>query len=159
MPRPDLSMTRSQIDGLLARPNVGVLSTIDAGGFPHSVGMYYVPVAGGVEMWPYGKSQKVKNIERDPRCALLVESGQPYVDLQGVLLRGRAEIDRDPERVFALGRSLYQRYFQPTTGIPFDEGPHERIRAQSMKRVRVVFTTERIASWDHAKGNRTGGTP
>jgi general stress protein 26 len=152
-------MSRAEVDDFLDQPHVAVLSTIDGHGFPHSVGMYYLPVEGGLKMWPYGKSQKVKNIERNPRCAVLVESGEPYVDLKGILLRGNATIDRDPEHVYELGREIYERYFYPRTGIAFEQGPKERIETQSKKRVSVVITTMRIATWDHSKGNQTGGTP
>jgi general stress protein 26 len=152
-------MSRAEVEDFLRRPLVAVLSTIDGHGYPHSVGMFYLPTDDGLRMWPYGKSQKVRNIEREPRCSVLVEDGEPYVDLKGVLLRGDASIEREPAKVFELGRAIYDRYFFPRTGIPFEQGPNERIEAQSVKRVCIEFTTARIATWDHAKGNQTGGTP
>ncbi|MDQ3940088.1 MAG: pyridoxamine 5'-phosphate oxidase family protein [Actinomycetota bacterium] len=151
MPRPDLSMSSSEIESFLQQPHIAVLSTIDRAGWPHSVGMYYQPFGIELRMWPYGKSQKVKNLERDPRCAVLVEKGQPYEDLKGVLIRGRAEIVRDLDAVFELGREIYERYWFPRNGIPFEDGPDEGIRAQSRKRVSVLIKPERVASWDHAK--------
>jgi hypothetical protein len=102
-------------------------------------------------MWPYGKSQKVKNLERDPRCSVLVESGEPYQDLKGVLIRGRAEVVREFDQVFSLGKEIYQRYFFPRNGISLEDGGAEGIRKQSEKRVCVVITPERVASWDHGK--------
>lgn len=151
MARPDISMTSEEIERFLLEPHVAVLSTIDHRGFPHSVGMYYEAAGTGVRMWPYAKSQKVRNIERDPACAVLIEDGQPYENLKGVLIRGRAEIVRDYDEVFELGRIIYERYFFPRSGIPFDEGPAEGIAQQARKRVSVVIEAERIASWDHAK--------
>ena len=151
MARPDIAMTSEEIERFLLGPHVAVLSTIDGRGFPHSVGMYYDAAGTRIRMWPYAKSQKVRNIERNPACGVLIENGQPYDDLKGVLIRGRAEIVRDVDEVFELGRVIYERYFFPRSGIPFDEGPSDGIAKQSQKRVSVVIAAERIASWDHAK--------
>lgn len=159
MPRPDLSMSAPAIQEFLRGPHVGVLSTIDRHGFPHSVGIYYVVEADELRMWVYGKSQKVRNVERDPRCSLLVEAGEPYVDLKGVLVRGRARVERDPDSIYRLGREIYERYFYERTGIPIDQGPDERIRKQSEKRVCLVLTPSSTASWDHAKNASTMGGP
>ena len=159
MPRPDLSMSADAIQEFLRGPHVGVLSTIDHLGYPHAVGIYYDYSEDELRMWVYGKSQKVRNVERDPRCSLLVEAGEPYVDLKGVLLRGEGRVERDFDQVFALGRAIYERYFYERTGIPFDEGPGERVRKQSEKRVCVVLTPKRVASWDHAKNASTTGGP
>lgn len=159
MPRPDLSMSPDSIAEFLRGPHVGVLSTIDHLGFPHSVGIYYSGGVDEVAMWVYGKSQKVKNVERDARCSLLVEAGEPYADLKGVLLRGQARVERDADAVFELGRVIYERYFFERTGIPFDQGPDERIARQSEKRVCLFMTPTRVASWDHAKNASPTGGP
>lgn len=142
----------------LEEPHTGVLSTLDPSGYPHSVGIYYVVVPGAsleLRMWVYGKSQKARNVERDPRASVLVEAGEPYLDLRGVLTRGRARIERDPAAVFALGRQVYERYFQPRTGIPLEDGPIANIERQSAKRVNLVLTVERLVSWDHGRGRDT----
>lgn len=159
MPRPDLSMSSQAVQEFLRGPHIGVLSTIDKMGWPHSVGIYYAVDGDDLRMWVYGKSQKVVNVERDPRCSLLVESGEPYIDLKGVLVRGDARIDRDAGTIYALGREIYERYFYERTGIPLDQGPEERIRKQSEKRVCLVLTPARVASWDHAKNASTTGGP
>lgn len=152
-------MPQTAIQEFLRGPHVGVLSTIDHLGFPHSVGIYYSGGLDEIAMWVYGKSQKVVNVERDPRCSVLVEAGEPYADLKGVLLRGDARVERDRQAVFDLGRVIYERYFHPRTGIPFDQGPHERIAKQSEKRVCLLLTPTRVASWDHAKNASPTGGP
>ncbi len=83
----------------------------------------------------------------------------PYVDLKGVLLRGDAWIDRDFDSIYELGRRVYDRYFMPRTGVPFDDGPNERVRKQSEKRVCLVLNPKRVASWDHAKQASERGGP
>lgn len=152
-------MTETAIQEFLRGPHVGVLSTVDRLGFPHAVGIYYAGGLDEMRMWVYGKSQKVVNVERDPRCSVLVEAGEPYADLKGVLLRGEARVERERHAVYELGRVIYERYFYPRTGIPFDQGPHERIAKQSEKRVCLTLTPTRVASWDHAKNASPTGGP
>ena len=52
-----------------------------------------------LHMWVYGKSQKAVNVRRNPRASVLVESGEPYQDLRGVLVRGDARIVSEFEQV------------------------------------------------------------
>jgi general stress protein 26 len=156
-------MTPEEMRALLEEPHVGVLSTIDGDGYPHSVGIFYLPVDGssGLElwMWVYGKSQKSRNVERNDHCALLVEHGEAYGDLRGVLVRGKGRIERDFETVFDLGKKMYERYFLSRTGVPLEDGPIHSIEAQSRKRVCLVITAERYASWDHGRTGRSALSP
>jgi general stress protein 26 len=155
-PRPDLSMSIDDVAAFLEAPHVGVLSTMDPRGFPHSVGIYYLPRVHKepfeFDMWVYAKSQKTRNVVRDPHASLLVEKGEPYEDLKGVLVRGMGTVIDDRNEVFELGRDIYERYFIPRTGISIDEGPGQRIVQQSAKRVVLRLVSQRIASWDHSKG-------
>jgi general stress protein 26 len=157
-PAPDLSMPFDEVVRLLEEPHTGVLSTVDPRGFPHSVGIYYVPMRGAqleLHMWVYGKSQKARNVERDPRASVLVEHGEPYVDLRGALVRGEARIERDRGAIFELGKQIYERYFFERTGIALDEGPVHNIERQSAKRVNIVLSANKIVSWNHSKGRDT----
>ena len=151
-------MSRDEIAAFLAEPHTGVLSTLGPKGWPHSVGIFYVPVPARpleLHMWVYGKSQKARNVERDPRASLLVEHGEPYADLRGVLVTGQARIVREPDAVFALGKQIYERYFLPRTGIAWENGPAVNVERQSAKRVNLALSAASYASWNHAKGRDT----
>jgi hypothetical protein len=89
--------------------------------------------------WTYGKSQKVRNLERDPRCTLQVEAGESYGELRGVMIKARAEIVRSG--VAEIGNALSARYGD---GSPVDE----RVAA---KRVALRFRVQCVASFDHRK--------
>src|SRR5918999_4624311 len=95
---------------LLESGRVVVVSSIGARGWPHSMPLWYV--LRGTEIWiyTYAKSQKVKNLERDPRATLLVETGHEYGELRGVQMEAEAEIHRDHELVYEVGRELTGRY-------------------------------------------------
>ena len=68
------------------------LATIDKDGFPHVVAMNYFATDGAFYMTSYGKAQKVVNIRRNPKVALMLEAGDEYAELRGVMIRGRCEI-------------------------------------------------------------------
>jgi general stress protein 26 len=156
-------MTPEEIRALLDKPLEGVLSTIDARGYPHSVGIYFLPQGsnGSLELWTwvYGKSQKTRNVDRTPRAALLVEHGTPYADLRGVLVRGPARVERDFDVVFDVGKRMYERYFEARTGMTLEQGAVGTVEAQSRKRVCIVIKAERYASWDHGQGGRSTFSP
>lgn len=152
-PRPQLDMTLPEIVALLREPHSGVLSTIGPGGFPHAVGIYYDLSDDDqieLQMWVYSKSQKAVNVQRDPRASLLVESGEPYRDLRGVLVRGRARIVTEFDEVFDLGKRIYRRYFESRTGVPLEDAA-PGIERQSHKRASLILTATSLASWDHSR--------
>src|ERR1700756_2130721 len=67
-------------------------ATLDQHGFPHVVAMNYFAKDGAFYMTSYAKAQKVLNIRRNPKVALMIESGNFYAELRGVMVRGHCEI-------------------------------------------------------------------
>jgi PPOX class probable F420-dependent enzyme len=115
--------------------------------------MWFLVRDGEIWIWTYAKSQKVKNLERDPRATLLVEAGEEYTELRGVQIEAEAELIRDTERVADFGKQLAVRY---TAGIDSVEGDAAAaLEAQAAKRVAIRFSPVRTATWDHRK---LGGT-
>jgi len=127
-------------------------ATIARDGRPHLMPLWFVLRDGAPWAWTYAKSQKVRNLERDPRCTLQVEAGTEYAELRGVMLDCDAVIHRDTELVAGIGAELAGRY----GGGTVDAGMAAALRAQAAKRVGLEFVERRRRSWDHRK---LGGTP
>lgn len=148
-------MSQPEINDLLGGSKTGVLTTLDRSGWPHSVAMWFVSSGEGadreVRMWTYRKSQKVKNLMRDPRVSFLVETGESYSDLRGVLVRGRITVLEELDDVRAIGKALHERYVGPFMGSSNDEVVLAEIDRQATKRVGFVLSFSRVASWDHRK--------
>lgn len=144
-------MTPEEVARFLSRPLTAVLSTVARDGGPHSAGMWFVADGDALRMWTYAKSQKAVNLRRDARAAFLAEEGTAYDELRGVLVRGRAEIVTDEEAVAGIGRSLYERYTLPRTGLPLEGPVLAEVLRQATKRVGVVLPLNDVASWDHSK--------
>jgi hypothetical protein len=113
--------------------------------------MWFFIEAGELKMWTYSKSQKARNAARDPRVSLLVERGEPYRDLKGVLVRGHVRLTTDTNEVAAIGRRLYDRYVAPRSGVSSEKGPGLEVDRQAAKRVGLILPLENVVSWDHAK--------
>jgi PPOX class probable F420-dependent enzyme len=142
-------MTADEIRAYLSARTHIVLVTNGQNGLPHPVPMHYgLDAEGRILITSFRKSQKIKNLERDPRAALLVESGQTYAELKGVIIYANAEIIVDPEAV-----ALAMRHVRAATEMAesITTGMDDQIRASMQKRVVVRFTPFRFVSWDHAK--------
>ncbi|HWF52894.1 MAG TPA: pyridoxamine 5'-phosphate oxidase family protein [Solirubrobacteraceae bacterium] len=144
--RDHIAMTAAEIAAFLDEQRVVVCATNGPRGWPHLMPLWYLVRSGDVWAWTYAKSQKVRNLERDPRATLQIEDGEGYEELRGVMVEARTEIHRDVEVVTELGVELLGRY----TGAAGDE-LLEGVRRQAGKRVAMQFVPERMASWDHRK--------
>ncbi len=123
-----------------------IMGTINHDGYPHLVPMWYAVIDGLIHMHTYGKSQKVKNIEREPRGSVLIEDGVAYNELRGVYMRGRYEIRDDQDLCYRIGVKSAAKY----QGLSEEQaGPGVRLAVR--KRVAMIFRPEKISSWDHRK--------
>jgi PPOX class probable F420-dependent enzyme len=151
--RDQIKLTEDEQRELIERERVAVVSSIGPRGWPHSMPLWYVPRDGEIWIWTFAKSQKVKNLERDPRATLLIETGVEYGELRGVQIEAEAEVIRDLDLIVAFGKDLTVRY---SDGIESVEGDAvAALEAQAPKRVAIHFHPQRVASWDHRK---LGGT-
>jgi PPOX class probable F420-dependent enzyme len=151
MPRgDDIRMSADEIDEYLHEGHTMTLATNGPRGHPHAVAMFYdLDDDGTILFATYAVSQKVRNIERDPRVTLLVETGRAYDELRGVMIEGRAEISKDLDRTVATMIKA-----NATTGSPLPDLasiPEQVKKKMAGKRVLVSVTPERVVSWDHAK--------
>lgn len=151
--RDRIRLTDAEIGALLAAPHKMQLATIDADGTPHLVAMYYAPLedpgapVGGLAFWTYRRSQKARNLERDPRCTVLIETGEDYDQLRGVAISGTVTATDDVAAVLRVGRSVYGRYL----GAALPDGIDGFLEPQARKRRAYVLTPTRVTSWDHRK--------
>jgi len=144
--RDTIRMTGDEVTAFLAARRKVHVATIGRDGSPHLMPMYFLLVEGAVTFWTYARSQKIRNLERDPRITVMAEDGEGYLDLRGVQIAGRAHLASDPELVRGFGEVLYQRYFGP-----LDENGRAYVARSAAKRVRVTVEPLRVVSWDHRR--------
>jgi PPOX class probable F420-dependent enzyme len=148
--RTQIEMTDEELRAFVAEQMVMQCATVSPRGRPHMVPLWYVPE--GIELvgWTYAKSQKGKNLERDPRATIGIEAGVRYEELRGVMFECDVEVERDPAKVEQNGLRLFERYADDVT-----PEIREMVAKQAQKRVGLRFVPSRIVSWDHRK---LGGT-
>ena len=151
--RDQIKLSEAELLELLEGERVAIVSSLGPRGWPHSMPMWFVVRDGEIWVWSYAKSQKVRNLERDPRATLLVETGFEYVELRGIQIEAEAELVRDPDRVAEFGAELTIRYSEGIDSVEGDAAA--ALRAQATKRVAIRFEPIRVATWDHRK---LGGT-
>ena len=148
--RDQIRMSDEEVRDFLDEQKIMSIATVSPSGRPHLVALWYVRDGEELTGWTYAKSQKAKNLERDPRATLGLEAGVQYHELRGVMFECDVEIERDPGRVADYGRALFERY-APGGGPEV----REMVAAQAQKRVGLRFVPSRVVSWDHRK---LGGT-
>ncbi len=148
-----IKLTPEEQAELLDQERVVIATTIGPRGWPHSMPLWFTVRDGDIWAWTFAKSQKVKNLERDNRCTLLVETGVEYGELRGIQIEAEAEIIRDHDRVLDFAKELTLRYAPGLESIDGDAAAG--LEAQVPKRVAIHFHPVRTATWDHRK---LGGT-
>src|SRR3954470_1730949 len=108
--RDQITMTDEEVEAFLAEQMVMQCATIGPSGRPHMVALWYVPDGIDLRSWTYAKSQKAKNLERDPRATIGVEDGVQYHELRGVMFECDVHLERDPAGVETFGLELFSRY-------------------------------------------------
>jgi hypothetical protein len=171
--RADVAMTDDEVTALVGGQRKLQLATINPDGTPHLVTMFYGMVglsdeggedrggrspslfgghAGGgaprrIAFWTYRSSQKIRNIERDPRVTCLVETGVEYFELRGAVIYGTATMLTDQNDVRHVGAQVLRRMMDDVE----DDAVAALVDATAAKRYAVVVEPVRVASWDHRK--------
>ena len=159
--RDQIRMTEQEVADFLAEERTMTCATIGVRGWPHLMPLWYVVRAApageaGPRLWAwtYASSQKVLNLERDPRASVQVETGETYDQLRGVMLECDVVLHREVDAVRALGLEIFARYAVPRGQQPPAEPPPEVaqvVEKQAAKRVAMEFVERRRATWDHRK--------
>jgi Pyridoxamine 5'-phosphate oxidase len=159
--RDQIRMDDLEVAAFLEEERTLTCATAGPRGWPHLMPLWYVlreapegEPGPRLWSWTYGVSQKVRNLERDPRATVQVEASELYHELRGVSLECEVTIHRGIDFVAELGREIFARYASPRGEPPPASLPHEVaevVAAQARKRVALEFRELRRASWDHRK--------
>jgi hypothetical protein len=154
--RDQIQMTPDEVRRFIDSKKTMTIVSNGVGGFPHPMPMWFArDPDDSIRMATYRTSQKIKNIQRDPRVTLLCESGVEYAELKGVVMYGSAELIDD----FTLAVDTLLRAGGRGEGLPKDPAAakqiQEAMRKNAEKRFVIRVKPQKIVSWDHAK---LGGT-
>lgn len=144
--RDQISMSTDEVEAFLRAERTVVVASHGLSGHPHLVPMWFALLDGRIAFWTYRGSQKVVNLRRDSRLSCLVEAGDSYAELRGVSIEGTADIVEDPDQVLAIGVAVAERF-----AGPLDDAGRAGLRTVGAKRVGLIVSPTKVASWDHRK--------
>jgi PPOX class probable F420-dependent enzyme len=143
-------MSAEEVGAFLGEKMVMQCATLGPRGRPHMVPLWFVGDPSELRGWTYAKSQKARNLERDPRATVGLEDGVQYHELRGVTFECDVRMSRDAEDVERFGLELFERY-----AGELNDQIRAMVAAQAPKRLGLTFVPTRTVSWDHRK---LGGT-
>lgn len=149
--RDQIRMTDDELWSFIESQKTIQVATLNQNGTPHLMPLWFAIEDRTIILETFTKSQKIRNLKRDPRITVLVEDGEQYEELRGVEIVGTAEVTEDPEVVMPVARSVVERYF------PIENPDDLEAVAIGLahKRSAVIINAEKVVSWDHSK---LGGT-
>lgn len=153
MARKDITMSPAEIEAFLTAQSTVQVATIGPSGWPHVAPMWYVLEGGRIVFRSFTKSQKIVNLQRDSRLTVLVEDGEAYAELRGVMIRGRGALDDHPGQVLDLYGRLAAKYAMVgAEPVELDEEALEAAFGRfAPKNTAVTVIPEQVISWDHTK--------
>ena len=138
-----VSLTKEEAHAFLdSRPGWVVLTTIGKNGFPHSVPIGYFRLDDDIYLGGRSGTQRVRNIERNAKVSLLIESGKSMQDIKGLMIQGLADIVSDPAEALKLMRTSAKQRGTPEADLPTEARP-------GVAYIRI--TPKKYISWDYAR--------
>ena len=136
-------LTDDEINQFLdSKPGWIVLSSIGRDGYPHSVPLGYFRLGEAIYIGCRAGTQKVKNIERNPKVSLVLESGSTMQDIKGVMIQGHATVHSDPETTLRLSREGAR--LRGVAEADWPQTPRPGI-------VYIQVEPQRLISWDYSR--------
>ncbi|MFD5425926.1 pyridoxamine 5'-phosphate oxidase family protein [Streptomyces sp. NPDC127084] len=141
-----IMMTPGELDLFLTEQRTCRVATVSADGRPHVSTLWFA--WDGASLWLYSitRSRRWADLRRDPRVAVVVDTGEEYAELRGAELSGSVEFVGEAPRTGAPNPALEQaeRLFA-RKNFGLDDMPHDGRHAW------MRLTPESIASWDFRK--------
>ena len=143
---PDIQLSEQDIDALMRTCNRCRIATIGPGTDINLTPMTFGWANG--KAYIFGRGQKIANLRRQPTATVLVDVGDAWKTLKGVMLRGRARVletaadeANDPDLIAAMAN----------IGDKHGLGEPYRATAAGNSRRWIVFEPHRVVSWDNAR--------
>ena len=145
--RDQIRMTEEEMWAFIEERKSLQVATLNRDGTPHLTPLWFAIVDGALVFETFTKSQKVKNLQRDPRIAVLLEDGTEYAELRGVSINAKAEVHSDPDKVHGLAKQVMIRNNPDVPAEAMDQAAKQL----AAKRSAIVVRLEKVVTWDHRK--------
>ncbi|MDH3259449.1 MAG: pyridoxamine 5'-phosphate oxidase family protein [Acidimicrobiia bacterium] len=152
MARKDVSMTIEEARAFLEAGRNLQVATLGSDGYPHLTTVWYVIAEDRITFRSFSRSQRIVNLRRDPRLTVLVEEGNSYDTLRGVMVKGRARLIDDRPTVLETYGRIAAKYEGGGGSAALDPETLELLFGRyAGKNTAVMVELEEVVSWDHRK--------
>lgn len=145
-----IAMDRSALDRFLEEQRTCRVATVGRDGAPHVTPLWFVWDGAALWLTSVVRSQRWADLQNESRLSVVVDAGEEFMDLQGVEIRGVAqvvgEVPRTGEPVPALDRPERLYADKYAGGQIFHDGRHAWLRVEP----------EKLVSWDFRKMGAPG---
>jgi PPOX class probable F420-dependent enzyme len=134
----------SQAEEFLTRRLLGRLATASTDGQPHVVPVWFLWENSAIWISSYRSTRKVIDLERNPKCALVIDVEDSAGGLTAVMIEGRAELLSTPsEAVKQIIERIYTKYLG-AEGV-LENDPQEWLT--SPENMLIKLTPTRVKAW------------
>ena len=144
-------MSTQEVREFLENQRTLILSTLKKDGAPVSHALWFTFLDDAIYFDTQTGSLKARNIFRDPRVCCLVEAGESYFDLRGVMVQGRCAPVEDPdeaERVMAANARKSERIGSGMEEMPNWFGDNRKSRRDRGSRTLFKVPLEKVTTWN-----------
>jgi PPOX class probable F420-dependent enzyme len=140
-------MNKAQIDQVLAGPVLARIATVGEDLQPHVVPVWFW-WDGEAMFIETGKGfRKARNLQQNPRCAVIVDDTQGGLRFWGIFMQGEVELITEPvDWVLETVRRIYRKYLGEE-GIAAPT-PQKMIHSEH---VIIKFTPKKIVTWNDTR--------
>ena len=145
-----IEMTEEERNTYVENAHTLIIVSNGNNGYPHPMPMWFaVDEDGSFLCTTFRKSQKVLNWRRDSKASLLIESGEEYSELRGVVVYAETEIVDDQDAVVDALVKINSK------GRSLSEEQTDKLKASvsttANKRIVLKFRPNKYVTWDHTK--------
>lgn len=144
-----VTMSVEEIESYLSKSVTVTLITLNRDGTALPTPLWFANRGEVIYVGTMRKTQKVKNLLRDPRVTAQVESGESYLELRAVIVKGRAEIVESEEELAWFAEAMAAKYAQQRprqTALPTATKQH-----YDNPRAVIKIVPEKVRTWDNSK--------
>src|SRR5213082_1940168 len=141
MARLEISLQPDEVDAFLHERKTARVATVGPGGDPHVVPLWFVWLGGSLLLNSTHGNVTVENAKTNPNVAAVIDDGETYDDLRGVMVRGPVVQADDDARIPEVEHRWSEKYLAGNP-VPFQ---------MWRNRVWLRLDPVRIRSWDFRK--------
>ena len=128
----------------LARPLLARLATASRDGQPHVVPVWFMWEDGFIWVSSFRSTKKISDLEKNPKCAIVIDVEQAEKQMAAVAIEGTAELLNTPiEETRARIERIYAKYLGPEGVL----APDPQSWLDSEENLLIKITPKRVKTW------------